>query len=121
MKAEMVSHYDIPSGTSVNSNRTPTYKAKYDVKTGKWTATVKLDSSLSQFSVSKPNAVTSQKSGSQIILTADNEKDLKNIVITITKTKGKYVDHIDECSPLILSGGSDVQEWWFLATRIKTQ
>ena len=110
MKAEMVSHYDIPSGTSVNSNRTPTYKAKYDVKTGKWTATVKLDSSLSQFSVSKPNAVTSQKSGSQIILTADNEKDLKNIVITITKTKGKYVDHIDECSPLILSGGSDVQE-----------
>lgn len=110
MKAEMVSHYDIPSGTSVNSNRTPTYKAKYDVKTGKWTATVKLDSTLSQFSVSKPNAVTSQKSGSQIILTADNEKDLKNTVITITKTKGKYVDKIDECSPLILSGGSDVQE-----------
>ena len=110
MKAEMVSHYDIPSGTSVNSNRTPTYKAKYDVKTGKWTATVKLDSTLSQFSISKPNAVTSQKSGSQIILTADNEKDLKNTVITITKTKGKYVDKIDECSPLILSGGSDVQE-----------
>lgn len=110
MKAEMVSHYDIPSGTSVNSNRTPTYKAKYDVKTGKWTAKLKLDSSLSQFSVSKPNAVTSQKSGSQIILTADNEKDLKNTVITITKTKGKYVEHIDECSPLILSGGSDVQE-----------
>ena len=110
MKAEMVSHYDIPSGTSVNSNRTPTYKAKYDVKTGKWTATVKLDSTLSQFSISKPNAVTSQKSDSQIILTADNEKDLKNTVITITKTKGKYVDKIDECSPLILSGGSDVQE-----------
>ncbi|OLA47307.1 SpaA isopeptide-forming pilin-related protein [Ruminococcus bicirculans (ex Wegman et al. 2014)] len=110
MKAEMVSHYDIPSGTSVNSNRTPTYKAKYDVKTGKWTATVKLDSTLSQFSISKPNAVTSQKSGSQVILTADNEKDLKNVVFTLTKTKGKYVDHIDECSPLILSGGSDVQE-----------
>jgi len=110
MKAEMVSHYDIPSGTSVNSNRIPTYKAKYDVKTGKWTATVKLDSTLSQFSISKPNAVTSQKSGSQVILTADNEKDLKNVVFTLTKTKGKYVDHIDECSPLILSGGSDVQE-----------
>ena len=110
MKAEMVSHYDIPSGTSVNSNRTPTYKAKYDVKTGKWTATVKLDSTLSQFSISKPNAVTSQKSGSQVILTADNEKDLKNVVFTLTKTKGKYVEHIDECSPLILSGGSDVQE-----------
>lgn len=112
MKSEMVSHHDVPSGTSKNSKRIPasaTYPAKYDVKTGKWTATVKLDS-LSQFSVSKPNAVTSQKSGSQIILTADNEKDLKNIVITITKTKGKYVDHIDECSPLILSGGSDVQE-----------
>ena len=110
MKAEMVSHYDIPSGTSVNSNRTPTYKAKYDVKTGKWTATVKLDSTLSQFSISKPNAVTSQKSGSQVILTADNEKDLKNVVFTLTKTKGKYIEHIDECSPLILSGGSDVQE-----------
>lgn len=112
MKSEMVSHHDVPSGTSKNSKRisaSATYPAKYDVKTGKWTATVKLDS-LSQFSVSKPNAVTSQKSGSQIILTADNEKDLKNIVITITKTKGKYVDHIDECSPLILSGGSDVQE-----------
>ena len=113
MKTEMLSHYDVPSGTSKNSKRIPasaTYPAKYDVKTGKWTATVKLDSTLSQFSVSKPNSVTSQKSGSQIILTADNEKDLKNTVITITKTKGKYVEHIDECSPLILSGGSDVQE-----------
>lgn len=113
MKSEMLSHYDIPKGTSKKHDmigKNATYPAKYDVKTGKWTATVKLDSSLSQFSVSKPNAVTSQKSGSQIILTADNEKDLKNIVITITKTKGKYVDHIDECSPLILSGGSDVQE-----------
>lgn len=113
MKSEMLSHYDIPKGTSKRHDtigKNATYPAKYDVKTGKWTATVKLDSSLSQFSVSKPNAVTSQKSGSQIILTADNEKDLKNTVITITKTKGKYVDHIDECSPLILSGGSDVQE-----------
>ena len=113
MKSEMLSHYDIPKGTSKKPDmigKNATYPAKYDVKTGKWTATVKLDSSLSQFSVSKPNAVTSQKSGSQIILTADNEKDLKNTVITITKTKGKYVDHIDECSPLILSGGSDVQE-----------
>lgn len=113
MKSEMVSHYDVPNGTSKNKNiigKSATYPAKYDVKTGKWTATVKLDSTLSQFSVSKPNAVTSQKSGSQIILTADNEKDLKNTVITITKTKGKYVEHIDECSPLILSGGSDVQE-----------
>lgn len=113
MKSEMLSHYNIPSGTSKASYGKPldkaSYPAKYDVKTGKWTAKLKLDS-LSQFSVSKPNAVTSQKSGSQIILTADNEKDLKNTVITITKTKGKYVDHIDECSPLILSGGSDVQE-----------
>ena len=114
MKAEMLSHYDVPSGTSKASYGKPldkaSYPAKYDVKTGKWTATVKLDSTLSQFSISKPNAVTSQKSGSQVILTADNEKDLKNTVITITKTKGKYVEHIDECSPLILSGGSDVQE-----------
>lgn len=113
MKSEMLSHYDIHKGTSKKHDmigKNATYPAKYDVKTGKWTATVKLDSSLSQFSVSKPNAVTSQKSGSQIILTADNEKDLKNTVITITKTKGKYVDKIDECSPLILSGGSDVQE-----------
>lgn len=114
MKSEMLSHYDIPSGTSKASYGKPldkaTYPAKYDVKTGKWTATVKLDSTLAQFSVSKPNAVTSQKSGSQIILTADNEKDLKNTVITITKTKGKYVDKIDECSPLILSGGDNVQE-----------
>lgn len=110
MKAEMVSHYDIPSGTSVNSNKTPTYKAKYDVKTGKWTATVKLDSTLSQFSVSKPNSVTVTRSGSNMTITADNEKDLKNVVFTLTKTKGKYVDKIDECSPLILSGGSDVQE-----------
>ena len=113
MKSEMLSHYDVPSGTSNKKSiigKKATYPAKYDVKTGKWTATVKLDSTLSQFSVSKPNAVTSQKSGSEIILTADNEKDLKNVVISITKTKGKYVDHIDECSPLILSGGSDVQE-----------
>ena len=113
MKSEMLSHYDIPKGTSKKHDmigKNATYPAKYDVKTGKWTATVKLDSTLSQFSISKPNAVTSQKSGSQVILTADNEKDLKNVVFTLTKTKGKYVEHIDECSPLILSGGSDVQE-----------
>lgn len=112
MKSEMVSHHDVPSGTSKNSKRIPasaTYPAKYDVKTGKWTATVKLDS-LSQFSVSKPNSVTVTRSGSNMTITADKEKDLKNVVFTLTKTKGKYVEHIDECSPLILSGGSDVQE-----------
>ena len=112
MKSEMLSHYDVPSGTSKNSKRIPanaTYPAKYDVKTGKWTAKLKLDS-LSQFSVSKPNSVTVTHSGSNMTITADNEKDLKNVVFTLTKTKGKYVEHIDECSPLILSGGSDVQE-----------
>ena len=112
MKSEMVSHYDVPSGTSKNSKRIPasaTYHAKYDIKTGKWTAKLKLDS-LSQFSVSKPNSVTVTRSGSNMTITADNEKDLKNVVFTLTKTKGNYVEHIDECSPLILSGGSDVQE-----------
>ena len=112
MKSEMISHYNVPSGTSVNSKRIPasaTYKASYDAKTGKWTAKLKLDS-LSQFSVSKPNSVTVTRSGSNMTITADNEKDLKNVVFKLTKTKGKYVEHIDECSPLILSGGSDVQE-----------
>ena len=112
MKSEMVSHHDVPSGTSKNSKMIPasaTYPAKYDVKTGKWTAKLNLDS-LSQFSVSKPNSVTVTHSGSNMTITADNEKDLKNVVFTLTKTKGKYVEHIDECSPLILSGGSDVQE-----------
>lgn len=112
MKSEMISHYNVPSGTSVNSKRIPasaTYKASYDAKTGKWTAKLNLDS-LSQFSVSKPNSVTVTHSGSNMTITADNEKDLKNVVFTLTKTKGKYVEHIDECSPLILSGGSDVQE-----------
>ena len=114
MKSEMLSHYNIPSGTSKVSYGKPldkaSYPAKYDIKTGKWTATVKLDSSLSQFSVSKPNSVTVTRSGSNMTITADNEKDLKNVVFTLTKTKGKYVSKIDECSPLILSGGSDVQE-----------
>lgn len=113
MKSEMLSHYDVPSGTSKVSYDKPlnkaSYSAKYDVKTGKWTAKLKLDS-LSQFSVSKPNSVTVTRSGSNMTITADNEKDLKNVVFTLTKTKGKYVEHIDECSPLILSGGSDVQE-----------
>ena len=113
MKSEMLSHYDVPSGTSKVSYGKPlnkaSYPAKYDVKTGKWTAKLKLDS-LSQFSVSKPNSVTVTHSGSNMTITADNEKDLKNVVFTLTKTKGKYVDKIDECSPLILSGGSDVQE-----------
>lgn len=114
MKSEMLSHYDVPSGTSKVSYGKPldkaSYPAKYDVKTGKWTATVKLDSTLSQFSVSKPNSVTVTRSGSNMTITADKAEDLKNVVFTLTKTKGKYVEHIDECSPLILSGGSDVQE-----------
>lgn len=113
MKAEMLSHYDVPSGTSKASYGKPldkaSYPAKYDVKTGKWTAKLKLDS-LSQFSVSKPNSVTVTRSGSNMTITADKAENLKNVVFTLTKTKGKYVDHIDECSPLILSGGSDVQE-----------
>lgn len=113
MKSEMLSHYNIPSGTSKASYGKPldkaSYPAKYDIKTGKWTAKLKLDS-LSQFSVSKPNSVTVTRSGSNMTITADNEKNLKNVVFTLTKTKGKYVEHIDECSPLILSGGSDVQE-----------
>ena len=113
MKSEMLSHYDVPSGTSKVSYGKPldkaSYPAKYDVKTGKWTAKLKLDS-LSQFSVSKPNSVTVTRSGSNMTITADKAEDLKNVVFTLTKTKGKYVEHIDECSPLILSGGSDVQE-----------
>lgn len=113
MKSEMLSHYNIPSGTSKASYGKPldkaSYPAKYDVKTGKWTAKLKLDS-LSQFSVSKPNSVTVTRSGSNMTITADKAEDLKNVVFTLTKTKGKYVEHIDECSPLILSGGSDVQE-----------
>lgn len=112
MKSEMVSHYDVPNGTSKNKNiigKSATYPAKYDIKTGKWTAKLKLDN-LSQFSVSKPNSVTVTRSGSNMTITADKAENLKNVVFTLTKTKGKYVEHIDECSPLILSGGSDVQE-----------
>ena len=112
MKSEMISHYDVPNGTSKNKNiisKNATYKAAYDAKTGKWTAKLKLDS-LSQFSVSKPNSVTVTRSGSNMTITADKAENLKNVVFTLTKTKGKYVEHIDECSPLILSGGSDVQE-----------
>ena len=112
MKSEMISHYDVPNGTSKNKNiisKNATYKAAYDAKTGKWTAKLKLDS-LSQFSVSKPNSVTVTRSGSNMTITADKAENLKNVVFTLTKTKGKYVDKIDECSPLILSGGSDVQE-----------
>lgn len=112
MKSEMISHYDVPKGTSKNKNiisKNATYKAAYDAKTGKWTAKFKLDS-LSQFSVSKPNSVTVTRSGSNMTITADKAENLKNVVFTLTKTKGKYVDKIDECSPLILSGGSDVQE-----------
>lgn len=113
MKAEMLSYYDVPSGTSKASYGKPldkaSYPAKYDIKTGKWTAKLKLDN-LSQFSVSKPNSVTVTRSGSNMTITADKAENLKNVVFTLTKTKGKYVEHIDECSPLILSGGSDVQE-----------
>lgn len=113
MNSEMLSHYNIPSGTSKASYGKPldkaSYPAKYDIKTGKWTAKLKLDN-LSQFSVSKPNSVTVTRSGSNMTITADKAENLKNVVFTLTKTKGKYVEHIDECSPLILSGGSDVQE-----------
>ena len=107
IKAEMLSHYSVPSGTSKVSYGKPldkaSYPATYNPSTGKWTATVKLDT-LSQFSVSKPNSVTVTRSGSNMTITADKAENLKNTVITLTKTKGKYVSKIDECSPLILSG-----------------
>ncbi|WP_298486680.1 collagen binding domain-containing protein [uncultured Ruminococcus sp.] len=107
IKAEMLSHYSVPSGTSKVSYGKPldkaSYPATYNPSTGKWTAKLKLDS-LSQFSVSKPNSVTVTRSGSNMTITADKAENLKNTVITLTKTKGKYVSKIDECSPLILSG-----------------
>ena len=107
IKAEMLSHYSVPSGTSKVSYGKPldkaSYPATYNPSTGKWTAKLKLDR-LSQFSVSKPNSVTVTRSGSNMTITADKAENLKNTIITLTKTKGKYVSKIDECSPLILSG-----------------
>ncbi len=114
MKSEMLSHYNIPSGTSKRL-LTASHLTKLHILQNMMSrqASGQQSSSLTAFhssAFSKPNSVTVTHSGSNMTITADNEKDLKNVVFTLTKTKGKYVEHIDECSPLILSGGSDVQE-----------
>lgn len=119
MKEEILSHYDIPDGTSSEiadvEDGYSTYKLTYNISTNKWTGSIKGDSTLAQFSV--PTAITgvtfSRTSDTTIAVSATTAgaKNLADLTaLCLTKTKGKYVSKIDECSSLILSGNSAVQE-----------
>lgn len=107
LKSDMLSHYDIPKGTAVSQKRitsSHTYLAKFNRTSNKWEATVTLDSTLSQFSVTAPAGVTATKSGSKLTVKSSSAAKLDGVVFKMVKTKGKSGSPIDDVSPLVLSG-----------------
>ena len=104
MKADILSHLSRPEGVAKNIRNVAqyTYNLKYNSTKKVWSATIKMDSTLSQYSIEHINGVTFKKSGSNLIVTA-NETGIKNLeksIVKLTKTKGKYADRIEKCRPV---------------------
>ncbi|MDO4945890.1 MAG: SpaA isopeptide-forming pilin-related protein, partial [Ruminococcus sp.] len=105
LKVDILKHFDIPKGTSLLSRNAPTYKLKYNTSTQKYEGTFTFDSSLSQFSFPSYSGVTFKVSGSDLTVTATLEglEKLKSGAVTLTKTKAKNCDKIEECVPLFFT------------------
>lgn len=101
MKADILSHFDTPSGTGLLSRNAPTYELKYNVSTKKYEGTIKADSSISQFDFSKVDGVTFKKDGSNIKVSANENIKAGTKTVTLTKTKAKNSGAIEDCVPLV--------------------
>ena len=109
MKADVLQHSNVPSGTSKLDYGKPlgnaTYALKYNKSTCRWETTISMDSSISQFTLPKVSGVTFTKSGSKLKVSATEagRKNVENKVLSLTKTKAKYASKIEECTPVFLA------------------
>ena len=109
MKADVLQHGNYPKGTvkddSTLSLIKATYKLKYNKSTCRWETTISMDSSLSQFSLPKIKGVTFTKSGNKLKISATEKgrRNVENKVLSLTKTKAKYANKIEECTPVFLA------------------
>ena len=109
MKADVLQHGNYPKGTSGTDFGKPldkaTYQLKYNKSTCRWEATINMDSSISQFTLPKVSGVTFTKSGSKLKISATEagRKNLEGQILALTKTKAKYANKIEECTPVFLA------------------
>lgn len=109
MKADVLAHGNIPKGMSVTDFGKPldnaTYQLKYNKSNCRWETTISMDSTLSQFKLPSVSGVTFTRSGSKLKVSATEtgRKNLENQVLSLTKTKAKYANKIEECTPVFLA------------------
>lgn len=107
MKADVLSHGNYPKGTTDNRRNiaNATYQLKYNKSNCRWETTISMDSTLSQFKLPSVSGVTFTRSGSKLKVSATEtgRKNLENQVLSLTKTKAKYANKIEECTPVFLA------------------
>ena len=108
MKADVLSHGSYPKGTVNNRffvGSNTTYQLKYNKSNCRWETTISMDSALSQFKLPSVSGVTFTRSGSKLKVSATEtgRKNLENQVLSLTKTKAKYANKIEECTSVFLA------------------
>ncbi|WP_124098220.1 SpaA isopeptide-forming pilin-related protein [Ruminococcus sp. Marseille-P6503] len=109
MKADVLDHGSIPSGMSTVDYGKPldnaTYQLKYNKSTCRWETTISMDSALSQFKLPSVSGVTFTRSGSKLKISATEagRKNVENQILSLTKTKAKYANKIEECTSVFLA------------------
>ena len=108
MKADVLSHGSYPKGTVNNRffvGSNTTYQLKYNKSNCRWETTISMDSTLSQFKLPSVSGVTFTRSGSKLKVSATEtgRKNLEGQTLALTKTKAKYANKIEECTPVFLA------------------
>ena len=107
MKADVLSHGNYPKGTTDNRRNiaNATYQLKYNKSNCRWETTISMDSTLSQFKLPSVSGVTFTRSGSKLKVSATEtgRKNLEGQTLALTKTKAKYANKIEECTPVFLA------------------
>lgn len=109
MKADVLAHGSYPKGTSVTDFGKPldnaTYQLKYNKSNCRWETTISMDSTFSQFKLPSVSGVTFTRSGSKLKVSATEtgRKNLEGQTLALTKTKAKYANKIEECTPVFLA------------------
>ena len=109
MKADVLAHGSYPKGTVDDPKQFilgyATYQLKYNKSNCRWETTISMDSTLSQFKLPSVSGVTFTRSGSKLKVSATEtgRKNLEGQTLALTKTKAKYANKIEECTPVFLA------------------
>ena len=121
MKADILSHKDIPTKTSADKTALnlaeATYKLTYNFSTNKWVATVPSNATMKQFDLQEAiSGVTVTHSGNNLVFTCSSTAVAKTLAnksyVTLEKNRSKNGNAIEECTPVFLatkSGSSTSQ------------